>query len=271
MARKLAGRSIALTGPRKAAEMAKLVENMGGIPLIRPAQGTVFLDDAKLRGDIESWIAEPPSWTILTTGMGLDALFQMAEDMGALQTFLSSLEQSSLAARGYKTVNALKKRGLVPIVRDDDGSTAGLIRGLESYALEGKSVILQLHGDPAPKLAAWLIGQGAEVRQVLPYQHIPPEQEHLAQLLAEILDAKADAVAFTSAPQVRNLVEYARERGQLAQLVSAFEGSVVAAAVGKITAQALREEGVSRIVVPPEDERMGSMMVELGRYFAQTS
>jgi uroporphyrinogen-III synthase len=42
----------------------------------------------------------------------------------------------------------------------------------------------------------------------------------------------------------------------------------VAAAVGKVTAQGLREEGIERMVVP-EEERMGSMMVTLGRYFAQ--
>ncbi|OZB93431.1 uroporphyrinogen-III synthase [Paenibacillus sp. XY044] len=267
MARNLAGKKIALTGPRKAAEMAKLVENMGGIPLIRPAQGTVFLDDVKLLEDIKAWIATPPAWVILTTGMGLDAIAQVAEEMGAGAALLEVLQGSSIAARGYKTVGALKKRGLVPLVRDDDGSTAGLIRGLESHSFQGAEVILQLHGDPAPKLMKWLKEQGAEVREVLPYQHIAPEEAELSRLLAEITAAELDAVAFTSAPQVRNLVEYARTKGRLPELVSAFSGPVVAAAVGKITAQALREEGIERICSPEEDERMGSMMVELGRYF----
>ncbi|GIO57219.1 MULTISPECIES: uroporphyrinogen-III synthase [Paenibacillus] len=269
MARNLAGKKIALTGPRKAAEMAKLVENMGGIPLIRPAQGTVFLDDVKLRKDIEAWIANPPAWVILTTGMGLDAIDQVAEEMGAGAALLEALQGSSIAARGYKTVNALKKRGLIPIVRDDDGSTAGLIRGLASYPFQGADVILQLHGDPAPKLTAWLQEQGAQVREVLPYQHIAPEEAELARLLAEITAAELDAVAFTSGPQVRNLIEYARAKGELPKLVSAFSGPVVAAAVGKITAQALREEGIERVCSPEEDERMGSMMVELGRYFVR--
>ncbi len=43
MARRLEGKRIALTGPRRAEELGKLIENMGGIPLYRPAQGTVFL------------------------------------------------------------------------------------------------------------------------------------------------------------------------------------------------------------------------------------
>ncbi|MNV84164.1 bifunctional uroporphyrinogen-III synthetase/response regulator domain protein [compost metagenome] len=61
--------------------------------------------------------------------------------------------------------------------------------------------------------------------------------------------------------------EYARENGKLEQLLHAFEQEVLAVSVGKITSQALKEEGVQRIIMP-EHERMGSMFVELGRYVA---
>ncbi|MDR9853464.1 uroporphyrinogen-III synthase [Paenibacillus sp. VCA1] len=267
MASRLAGKTIVLTGARKAEEMVKIVEKMGGTALVRPAQGTVFLDDEQVRGDLEDWMAHPPAWTILTTGMGLDALFGIAADMGEEERFLAALRRSSLAARGYKTVNALRKRGLEAMVRDDDGSTSGLIRGLAEYPLGDAEVVLQLHGDSAPKLEEWLEEQGAKVRKVLPYRHIPPEPEQLAQLLSDVLSGKVDAAAFTSAPQVRNLAEYARSHDKFEALAAAFEGPVVAAAVGKLTAQALREEGISRVVYPQEDERMGSMLVELARYF----
>lgn len=267
MAQKMVGKLVALAASRKVAEMGKLIENMGGTPIYRPAQGTVFLDDEMIRKELVSWIENPPQWVILTTGMGLEALFDMAEKMDIADEFLEILSTSSIAARGYKTVNALKKRHLTPIVRDDDGSSEGLIRSFESYDIKGKNVILQLHGESAPKLTKWLDEQGAVTRQILPYRHVPPEQHHLEQLLHDIVQAKVDAVTFTSAPQFRFLVEYAREHNQLTAMIDAFEGPIVAVAVGKITAQALKEEGVQRIIVP-EEERMGSMMVELGRYFA---
>ncbi|MGN7359197.1 uroporphyrinogen-III synthase [Paenibacillus sp. SAF-054] len=266
-ANRLTGMTIALTGPRKADDMVKIVEKMGGNALIRPAQGTVFLDDSKVRSDLADWIAAPPTWTILTTGMGLDALFAISADMGMEKDYLDALRKSSIAARGYKTVNALRKRELTPLVRDDDGSTSGLIRGLESHDFRGADVVLQLHGDPAPKLTAWLEEQGAHVRQVLPYRHVPPEPEQLELLLSDILERRIDAAAFTSAPQIRHLAAYARSRDKAEEMVFAFQGPVVAAAVGKITAQALLEEGITRVVFPPEDERMGSMLVELARYF----
>lgn len=42
MAQRMAGKRVALAGPRKADEMALLVVKMGGEPVHRPAQGTVF-------------------------------------------------------------------------------------------------------------------------------------------------------------------------------------------------------------------------------------
>jgi uroporphyrinogen-III synthase len=267
MAEQLKGITVALAGPRKAEEMAKLVHNMGGTALHRPAQGTIFLDDEELRRGLASWIEQPPDWAILTTGMGLDALFEKAEAEGKGHRFQEVLSGSLVAARGYKTVNALKKRGIVPEVRDDDGSTAGLISGLSAFEMRGKSVVLQLHGDPSPKLVSWLEESGADVRQVLPYRHTAPPPGELERLLSEILDGKVDAVAFTSAPQFRFLADYASSQGRLADLIQAFGEKVLAVSVGRITSEALKEEGIERIVMP-EHERMGSMFVELGRYIA---
>lgn len=267
MAEQLKGFTVALAGPRKAEEMAKLVHNMGGTALHRPAQGTVFLDDDALEEGLHSWINSPPYLVILTTGMGLDALFDKAERMGIVDRFLEVLGDSIIAARGYKTVNALKKRGLLPEIRDEDGSTIGLIHGLQSLDLQGKEVVLQLHGDPAPHMLAWLQEAGANTRQVLPYRHTPPETGELERLLMEITEGKIDAVAFTSAPQFRFLAQFARAQGQLEEMLMSFEEKVLAVSVGRITSEALKEEGVQRIIMP-EHERMGSMIVELGKYVA---
>jgi uroporphyrinogen-III synthase len=267
MAEQLKGLTVALAGARKAEEMTKLVQNMGGTALLRPAQGTVFLDDDALREGLNAWIANPPYMVILTTGIGLEALFTMADSMGLEERFMEALSGSLIAARGYKTVNALKKRGLVPVARDDDGSSTGLIRGMESFDLQGKEVLLQLHGDPAPVLSEWLDKVGAVTRQILPYRHTPPEPGELDRLLEEIVSGKVDAVAFTSAPQFRFLSEFAKAEGKLGELCEAFEDRVLAVSVGRITSAALIEAGIQRIVMP-EHERKGSMFVELGRYVA---
>lgn len=270
MAKRLEGKRIAITGPRKAEELSSIVHKMGGVALIRPAQGTVFLDEPELGSGISEWIRLKPEWSILTTGMGLEALINTAQEMELEENFIESIAHSKIAARGYKTVNALKKRGLTSLVRDDDGSTEGLLRQMEEYDFTGKNVVVQLHGDPAPHLVSWLEERGATVRTVLPYKHIAPPEEQLQQLLDDILERRVDAVTFTSGPQVRFLIGHAAERGLEEALRASFEDEVVAVAVGKVTAQSIREEGIERVVAPKE-ERMGSMMVELAKYYAASS
>jgi uroporphyrinogen-III synthase len=131
-------------------------------------------------------------------------------------------------------------------------------------------VFLQLHGEPVPRLVDALVTKGATVHSVLPYRHIPPETETLTALCREVLDRLVDAVCFTTAVQVRYLFDYAKRERCDRQLLAAFEEGTLAVAVGKVTAEALREEGLERLLVP-DHERMGAMLVELGTYFQGTA
>ncbi|PLT33471.1 uroporphyrinogen-III synthase [Bacillus sp. V5-8f] len=263
---KLEGKKIALAGQRKNEELSKLVENLGGIPLVRPAQGTVFLDETNIESDIKELVGGNFDWFIFTTGVGTDTLHTIAGKMGLDREFVEALRNAKVAARGYKTVNVLKKLGITPLVRDDDGSTAGLVRELSAHDVKGKKVALQLHGDPAPRLIGFLDEQGCDYREILPYKHVPPQTEVMEQLLSELLNGDIDAVNFTSTPQARFLMSFAREKNVEEQILHTFATNVVAVAVGKVTAQALREEGIERIIVP-ENERMGSAIVALGQYY----
>jgi uroporphyrinogen-III synthase len=267
--KRLEGKVIALAGSRKLDEISKIITNLGGTPLVRPAQGTVFLDDSKLEDDLRELVAGKYDWFIFTTGIGTETLYKIAEKLGLGEEFLQTISQAKVAARGYKTVNMLKKLGITPVVRDDDGSTAGLVRVLSAHLSKKSKVALQLHGDPAPKLLSYLEEQQAEYKEILPYQHIPPKQEVLEQLIDEIIMGKVDAVNFTSTPQARFLFSFARKSGQLDAVLEAFTNKVVAVAVGKVTAAALRDEGVERVVVP-EVERMGSAIIALENFYAET-
>ena len=264
--KRLNGKTIALVGQRKSEELSKLVENLGGIALVRPAQGTVFLDDSNVEKEIHELVNGNFDWLIFTTGLGTDKLYQTAVNIGLGDKFIEALKNSKIAARGYKTVNVLKKLGVKPDVRDDDGSTAGLVRELNTHRVTGCRVALQLHGDPAPLLIDWLEEQEAEYKEILPYKHIPPKPEVMEQLIGEIVRGEIDAVNFTSTPQARFLMAYAKEKGLEEELLTAFSTNVIAVSVGKVTAQALREVGITRMVVP-EEERMGSAIIALVRYY----
>ncbi|GAA3329300.1 hypothetical protein GCM10020331_076790 [Ectobacillus funiculus] len=83
MKKSLKEKRIALVGPRRSEEMSVLVQNLGGIPLIRPAQGTVFfLDDSRVEEDIHRLIQGGFDWAIFTTGVGLETLYKIATKNG---------------------------------------------------------------------------------------------------------------------------------------------------------------------------------------------
>jgi uroporphyrinogen-III synthase len=263
---RLEGKIIAVTGPRKGEEFERMIAKFGGSTLLRPAQGTVFVDDTQIEEQLAGLIRAPADWLILTTGVGTEALMNMAEKLGLAAQFLDTLKRMRLAARGYKTVNVLRKLGLTPEVRDDDGTTAGLLREMQPYDLHGKRVALQLYGDPAPRVTGALAERGAICEELLPYRHIAPEDGVVDLLLEEITGSIVSAVAFTSTVQVRYVMDRAVKLGILNEVRAAFGERVLAVAVGKVTAEALHEEGVSRVLFP-EEERMGSMVVAMSRFF----
>ncbi|MBM7587511.1 uroporphyrinogen-III synthase [Bacillus pakistanensis] len=268
MTKGLKGKRIVLAGSRKTEEMSILVEKQGGIPIVRPAQGTVYLAEDEVEPELTQIVNEGVDWIIFTTGTGTETLIEMAEKLGILDRFITTIKNAKVAIRGYKTLTALKKQGVKPSAIDDDGTTQGLIRSLEPFDLKGQKVAIQLHGDTAPKLIQFLEENGAVCSQILPYKHISPDPQVFDELCREILAGKVDAVCFTTALQVRYLFDFARENQYLTDILNMFNEKIIAAAVGKITAEALIEEGVEN-VLQPEKQRMGAMIMKLSQYYKE--
>lgn len=263
----LMDKRIVIAGSRKTDEMSLIIEKQGGIPIIRSLQGLTMYEEELLAEPLQRLAAQGADWVILTTGMGSDSLVSAADKLGIQQEVLKALSQAKIAARGYKTSAFLKRTSLQAIVSDDDGTMQGLIDNLSSYDFEGQRVWIQLHGESAPELVRFLENKGAvQVESVLPYRHVPPAVSTLETLMTELAEGSVDAVCFTTAVQAHYLFKYAADTGRKDQLLEAFDQRVVAAAVGKVTAVALKEYGVKRIVVP-ETERMGALIIEIARYY----
>jgi len=265
----LQGKHIAVTGARKGDEISKLIENLGGTPYIRPTQGTIILDESQVGPDIERLLREGTDWLILTTGIGSQTLLDMADRMGYREQLLEVMKRTKIAARGYKTRNFLKSIGIAPSISDDDGTVRGLIQKFESanISLRGELVALQLYGERSAKFEKWLKDQEANYYEIMPYMHVPPPESDMKSFIEELLAGIYDAVAFTSAMQVYYLFEAARRYDADQGLRELFADRTLAVAVGIVTAEALEENGIKRIV-QPSNQRMGGMIVEMGHYFA---
>jgi uroporphyrinogen-III synthase len=268
MAAPLQGKRIALACHRRADDLAKLVTKFGGTPLLRPTMRILpATDDPLLLATMRQLLKEGADWLVFTTGVGVQGLAEVAEKLGMEDAWRSLLRSARLAARGYKTANALRSLGIADFVRDTYGTTESLLAALASEDFSDRKVAVQLFGEPVPEVTDWFRRRGAKVTELLAYRHLPSPPFVLDTLLHEILLGKVDAVLFTSAPQVRFLFAHAQSRHQKEALCDAFQRRVVAGAVGQVSAQALREFGVTRCVVP-EEERMGAMVIALVRHFA---
>lgn len=265
----LEGKRIACTASRRAEELVRLIERAGGTALLCPTMTTHPLGQEEGAELVRCLLRWRPDWLVLTTGAGVEALLAHARRAGLGDRLLGLLRQCRLAVRGYKTLRALADLGIEPEVRDRHGTMADLLAALAAFPWGGRRVAVQAYGEPLLSSLAWLTEQGAEVREFALYRHGPAPAPYLDRLLAEVRDGQVDAVAFTSAFQVRFLFDRARQKGpaEVAALQVAFARRVVAVAVGAVTVRALREEGVERVVCP-ETERIGTMVRALLHHFA---
>ncbi len=261
----LANKKIVICASRKIEEMSSLIAKQGGIPISRPAQGTIFFNE-ELKQQLHQIVNEKNDWFIFTTGIGVETLMKTADEWGMKESLLEAIRQAHVAVRGYKTMNVLRTYGVSPNITADDGTTQGLICALEGVGWKNKNVVVQLYGDSIPSLQQFLVKQGALYKEVWPYLHTPPTSDVMKQLVEEIISRSVQAVCFTSAIQVRFFFSFVNKWGNLQEVKQAFAEDVVAVAVGKVTKEALHEEGIVRVIAP-DHERMGAMIVELAKYF----
>lgn len=263
----LSGKTIVIAGSRKLDEMSSLIERQGGTAIVRSLQGVTTFKEQEMEQELRLFIANQPDWVIFTTGIGAKALFDAAEKLGIQNEFVQTIRQAKIAIRGYKTYNFLKTQELAPDIRDSDGTMKGLEEQLEAVTFTDEQIWIQLHGEPAPDLVHFLESKGASaVHTLLPYLNIEPQAETLQQLRQEIQQGSIDAICFTTAVQVRYLFKDARQHGYENDLRLALGKHVLAVSVGKVTSEALTQAGIMRIVAP-ENERMGAMIVEMGKYY----
>ena len=109
MEKSLTGKHIVLGASRKTEEMSLLIEKQGGIASVRSLQGTVFKAEEEVKSDLLTFIARGADWIIFTTGVGIQALLDLAESLGKKEEFITKVKEGKVASRGYKSAAALKQ------------------------------------------------------------------------------------------------------------------------------------------------------------------
>jgi uroporphyrinogen-III synthase len=255
MTEELSGRRIVVPETRELGQLLRMLEERGADTVPCPM---IAIRDTPDTAPVEAWLRRFAKGTcddlVLMTGEGLRRLLGFARRLDLEPAFLVALAATHKITRGPKPVRALREIGLGADLPADEPTTEGVIAALERLDLSGRCVGVQLYpGNANERLLKFLEGAGAEADPVLPYVYASEvDDARVVAVIAEMAAGQIDAIAFTSAPQVRRFRDVARAFGREAELRQGFKRTVVAA-VGPIVAAELDAIGVQVNVTPRDN------------------
>ena len=270
MVASLDGKVIAYLEARMVSEMGALITRHGGVPCAAPVLQEVYATDApEVAALVDDLCAGKLDVVVLQTGVGTRALFEAAANRGVEQELFAALGRTTVVARSPKPAAVLRKNKVrIDLMPPEPFTSEDLVVAIQDMDLKQKEVAVQAYGGPNNLLTRTLNERGANVREVSLYTWgLPEDQSPVLQLVDKLVAGEIAAVAFTSQPQVGNLVTIAAHAGSEEVLRQALNSeSVVVASVGPVCTRRLREEKI-KVDVEPEHPHMGNLVIALAEYF----
>jgi uroporphyrinogen-III synthase len=264
---------------RRAQEMAKLIANCGGRPMVAPsmreaplASNTAALDFAALL------IKDQLDMVIFLTGVGTRALARVVETAYPREQFVDALRKVAVVARGPKPAAVLREMQVpVSLLVPEPNTWRDLLHALDVHApaaplqepggqprsleLRGGRIAVQEYGVSNPELLAGLGDRGALVMKVPVYEWtLPEDTTPLKTAIQALVQGDVDVAMFTSSVQVQHLLQVAAEIGMRDRVLQALK-KVLVASIGPITSEGLGQHGIPADL-EPSHPKMGFLVKE---------
>lgn len=269
-----AGLRVAAFESRRAEDMTRLIERMGGRALVSPSMREVARPENPEAVDFAyRLISGQIEVVILLTGVGTRKLVAQIERHVPRERFLASLSDVTTIVRGPKPTAVMKELGIEPTWRAPEPNTwREVLQTIDQHVpIANLTVAVQEYGQPNASLIAGLEARGAEVRSIKVYDwDFPEDTGPLAANLQRIVAGEIDVALFTSAHQVINVLRLAEQLNIGPALRRQFE-RVVVASIGPTTSETLRECELP-VDVEPEHSKMGHLVIaaaEQGRRLSE--
>jgi uroporphyrinogen III methyltransferase/synthase len=189
-------------------------------------------------------------WVVFTSVNGVEVFVRRCRHLGL---DARALCEAKVAAVGPATAAALRAHFIVPDLIPDEFTTRALGEAVKSAGrLAGRRVLLARADIASDALRLSLTAAAAEVEEVAFYHNVRPERlpEDAASALGE---KRVDWITFSSSSSVGNFLALASEANQGPV---GLEG-VRLAAIGPVTAEALRSHGLEPTVVARQHTMAG--------------
>ena len=270
MAASLNGKVIAYVEARMRSEMGSLIQRNGGVPYAAPVLQEIYLKDSpELNQLIDDICLGSVEVVVLITGVGTQALVNVAESMGRQEEFIAALDRRTIIARSPKPARVLRQHNVhIDLMPPEPYTSEDLLVAVKEFDLKGRRVAVQAYGATNNYLTQGLSKLGAQVSEFVVYNWgLPEDTAPAIQLIDDLVKNQIDALAFTSQPQVGNLLEIAAQAGNESSLRECLASpSVAVASVGPVCTRRLEEAGI-RGDVEPEHPHMGNLIQALAEYF----
>ncbi len=259
---------VAFLEGRRTTELADLIERHNGVPLAAPCLREVHRPVApELQLSLRRVLDVEPAVAIFLTGVGTSTVFEAARRMSREVDLRQKLAQAIVVVRGPKPTAVLRKLEVrIDITTPPPNTTAEVLQALENVDVRGKTVAVQLYGEPNPALSVALRGRGADILELAPYVWDRPVDPAPILRLLDALDNHAvDALLITSQAQVDNLFGVAGDHGRTPKL-----GNVAIGAQGPVAEAALERHGL-HAAFRPAHGHMGALVLAAADFFSSVA
>ena len=243
--------------------MRSLIERFGGHAMIAPSLQEVPIEENAIALDaVRKVISGAVSHMVLLTGVGTEAMLKVAASQDLEKGLLQSMGRIPLLVRGPKPAAVLSRHGLKFTVKAPEPNTwRELLTAIDQVNIElnDKNVAVQEYGVPNPELCDGLKLRGATILPIPVYRWaLPDDVTPLRQAIRQTIDGEIDASLFTSAQQVRHVLQIAEQMGHRDEWLSSANKTVVGS-IGPTCSQTLREEGLT-VSVEASPPKMGPLV-----------
>ncbi len=262
----LSGHTIAYVEARFQSEMGALITRHGGVPCAAPVLQEIYATDApEVASLIDDICGNRVDIAILQTGVGTRALFEAAGVQGRLPELLAALDGMTVLARSPKPAAVLRRHKVrIDLMPPEPFTSEDMVKSFRNLDFAGRRVAVQAYGGSNSLLLHALREEGADVQETSLYSWgLPEDVSPVVNMLDRLEAGEVAAVAFTSQPQVPNLLAIAANSGREESLRRCLnsDGALVAS-VGPVCTRRLLQNGL-KVDVEPDHPHMGSLVLAL--------
>jgi len=243
--RPLFGMGILVTRPRDQAPiLSNLLAEQGAEPVECP---TLEIHPPDSWAAVDEAIAELSTydWVIFTSVNGVESFMRR---LWFHQKYVRNLASLRICCIGPITKEEAARWGVAADLIPKSFQAEGILEAMSGLGVEGQHILIPRAKVAREILPDQLRAMGAKVRVVETYQAVPPIMD--MDLVRDRLQNNGiHYLTFTSSSTVRNFCQLFPNRHELLELTR----NIPVAVIGPITAQTVREEGLSVEVVALEN------------------